>query len=211
MSDRALVRVIDDDASLRAALESLFRSVDLDVRGYPSAAAFLDDGSREQPGCIVLDVRLPGLSGLDFQGQLADLGVELPVVLMTGHGDIPMSVRGMKAGAVDFLPKPFREQDMLDAVATAIARDRARRLASEGQSRLRSLYETLSPRERQVMILVAAGRLNKQVAGELSISEITVKIHRGQAMRKMGARTLADLVRMAEALGLPAEAPNTSV
>lgn len=200
MNDAAIVHIVDDDASLGEALASLFRSVGLEPRLYGSAQAFLDAELPDAPGCLVLDVRLPGLSGLDFQAQLAQLGIGLPVVLMTGHGDIPMSVRGMKAGAVDFLPKPFREQDMLDAVATAIERDRQRRTADGGRRALEERFATLSPRERQVMALVTAGKLNKQVAGELSLSEITVKIHRGAAMRKMGARSLADLVRMAEAL-----------
>ena len=147
-------------------------------------------------------MRLPGQSGLDFQQQLAESGIHIPVVMMTGHGDIPMSVRAMKAGAVDFLAKPFRDQEMLDAVTAAIARDEARRASAKDETELRARFETLSPRERQVMALVTAGRMNKQVAGELNLSEITVKIHRGSAMRKMGARTLADLVRMAEALHL---------
>jgi len=200
MSETAIVHVVDDDASLAEALSSLFRSVGLEARTYGSAQAFLDAPAPDAPGCLVLDVRLPGLSGLDFQAQLAQLGVGLPVVLMTGHGDIPMSVRGMKAGAIDFLPKPFREQDMLDAVSAGIERDRQRRAADGGRRQLEDRFATLSPRERQVMALVTAGKLNKQVAGDLSLSEITVKIHRGAAMRKMGARSLADLVRMAEAL-----------
>src|SRR5262249_33952111 len=151
-------------------------------------------------GCLVLDVRLPGLSGLDFQSQLSALGIHLPVILITGHGDIPMSVRAMKAGAVDFLGKPFRDQDLLDAVATAIEQDRKRRVADGGANLLRDRFLTLSPREQQVMMLVTSGKMNKQVAGELGVSEITVKIHRAAAMRKMGAKTLADLVRMADAL-----------
>lgn len=199
-SDGAIVYVIDDDATLCDALDSLFRSVGLACRTYTSIRGFLDSGIGDAPGCVVVDVRLPGMSGLDFQEHLAQLGVRLPVVLMTGHGDIPMSVRAMKAGAVDFLAKPFRDQDMLDAVGAAIERDRQRRAADAGISQVRDRFETLSPRERQVMMLVTVGKMNKQVAGDLGISEITVKIHRGAAMRKMGARTLAELVRMAEVL-----------
>lgn len=204
MPETAIVHIVDDDAPIREALSSLFRSVGLEARLYASAQAFLDAERPDAPGCLVLDVRLPGLSGLDFQERLTQLGVGLPVVFMTGHGDIPMSVRGMKAGAIDFLPKPFREQDMLDAVAVAIARDRDRRAADGGRRALESKFATLSQRERQVMALVTAGKLNKQVAGDLELSEITVKIHRGAAMRKMGARSLADLVRMAEALHVSA-------
>lgn len=202
MSGNPVVHIIDDDASLCSALESLFRSVELNARTYSSTRDFIAAPRPDAPGCIVLDVRLPGMSGIDFQDQLAELGIRLPVVLMTGHGDIPMSVRAMKAGAIDFLPKPFRDQDMLDAVAAAIERDRVRRAADTKEAGLRDRFATLSPREQQVMTLVTAGKLNKQVAGDLGLSEITVKIHRGAAMRKMGARTLADLVRMAESLKL---------
>ena len=195
-----LVHIVDDDDSLRQGLASLLRSVGLNARTYSSTQEFLQSDCLEAPGCIVLDIRLPGMSGLDFQEQLAGLGIRLPVILMTGHGDIPMSVRAMKAGAVDFLPKPFRDQDMIDAVTVAINRNRMQR-EKEGQSlAIVDRYATLSPREREVMALVTAGKLNKQVAGELGLSEVTVKIHRGAAMRKMGARSLADLVRMADAL-----------
>ena len=192
--------MIDDDPSLRDALDSLFRSVGLRAALHESALAFLDASKPDCPGCIVLDIRLPGISGLDFQTQLSGHGIGLPVILMTGHGDIPMSVRGMKAGAIDFLPKPFRDQDMLDAVARAIQKDSVRRVADQETRDLRRRHDALSPREREVMRLVVQGLMNKQVAGELSLSEITVKIHRGSAMRKMQAKTLADLVRMAERL-----------
>jgi FixJ family two-component response regulator len=198
ISTTAIVHVIDDDASMRATLDSLFRSIGLACQTYESARAFLEAGPSDTPGCIVVDVRLPGMSGLDFQDRLGQQGVQLPIIMMTGHGDIPMSVRAMKAGAVDFLPKPFRDQDMLDAVGVAIDRDRARRAADSSVSQVRDRFETLSSREREVMMLVTAGKLNKQIAGDLGISEITVKIHRGAAMRKMGARTLVELVRMAE-------------
>lgn len=210
MADAPIVHIIDDDASLRGALDSLFRSTGQATRLYDSVAAFMDAPLPDAPGCLVLDVRMPGMSGLDFQQKLDELGVRLPVVFMTGHGDIPMSVRAMKAGAVDFLAKPFRDQEMLDAVATALERDRAQRAEGGKLDTLKAAYATLSPRERQVMALVAAGKMNKQVAGDLSLSEITVKIHRGAAMRKMGAKTLADLVRMAEALDVRpgAEAPH---
>jgi len=202
MDQRATIHVIDDDASMRAALDTLFRSTALATRLYDSALAFLAAPPEDAPGCIIVDVRMPGLSGLDFQQKLSDAAIALPVILMTGHGDIPMSVRAMKAGAVDFLPKPFRDQEMLDAVAAALVRDGARREEAGKLDALKAAFATLSPRERQVMTLVAAGKMNKQVAGDLALSEITVKIHRGAAMRKMGARTLADLVRMAEALNL---------
>ncbi|MDI4232757.1 MULTISPECIES: response regulator transcription factor [unclassified Bradyrhizobium] len=195
-----LVHIVDDDDSLRAGLASLLRTVGLTARTYGSTQEFLSAERPEQPGCIVLDIRLPGASGLDFQEELTTLGIRLPVVLMTGHGDIPMTVRAMKAGAVDFLPKPFRDQDMIDAVTAAINRNRLQR-ASESQAvAVVDRYAMLSPREREVMALVTAGKMNKQIAADLRLSEVTVKIHRGAAMRKMGARSLADLVRMADAL-----------
>ena len=195
-----VVHIVDDDDSLRQGLASLLRSVGLNAKTYQTTQEFLQTDRLEAPGCIVLDIRLLGINGLDFQEQLAALGIRLPVILMTGHGDIPMSVRAMKAGAVDFLPKPFRDQDMIDAVTVAINRDRMLR-EKEGQSlAIADRYATLSPREREVMALVTAGRLNKQIAAELGLSEVTVKIHRGAAVRKMGARSLADLVRMADAL-----------
>jgi FixJ family two-component response regulator len=197
-NNRAVVHVVDDDASLRGALESLFDSVGLATRGYGAARDFLNASLADNPGCIVTDIRLPGMSGLEFQAELTRIGVRLPVVMMTGYGDIPMTVRAMKRGAVDFLSKPFRDQDMLDAVMAAIERDRQRRTVEEDVSRMQQRFGTLSARERQVMMLVTTGKMNKQVAGDLGISEITVKIHRGAAMHKMGARTLADLVRMAE-------------
>ena len=200
MVENAVVNIVDDDESLRRAMDSLCRSLGFETRTYGSAQAFLDARREDMSGCLVLDVRLPGVSGLNFQSQLAALGIRLPVILVTGHGDIPMSVRAMKAGAVDFLPKPFRDQDLLDAVTTAVEKDRKRRAVDGDAHLLRDRFLTLSPREQQVMMLVTTGRMNKQVAGDLGLSEITVKIHRAAAMRKMGARTLADLVRMADAL-----------
>jgi len=198
----AVVHIIDDDESLRLALDSLFRSVGLGTRSYASAGEFLAADRPDVEGCLVLDIRLQGISGLDFQEQLAEGGIGIPVILMTGFGDIPMSVRGMKAGAVDFLTKPFREQEMLDAVTVAIERDRKRRMRKDDASDVEAKFRLLSNREQQVMAMVTTGLLNKQVAGKLGISEITVKIHRGSAMRKMGARTLPDLVRMADLLRL---------
>lgn len=202
------VHIVDDDAALREALDSLFRSVGLETRLFANAQAFLESGLANEAGCLVLDVRLPGLSGLDFQDKLAAADVRMPIVLMTGHGDIPMSVRGMKAGAVDFLTKPFRDQDMLDAVAAALQRDAANRAQQGDIGDLRARFEALSPREKQVMARVASGLMNKQVAHQLGLSEITVKIHRGNLMRKMEAKSLADLVRMAEALKLRPDEPS---
>jgi FixJ family two-component response regulator len=200
MSERAIVHIVDDDASMRGALEGLFDTVGLATQTYAAARDFLSARGVDKPGCIVIDIRLPDMSGLEFQEQLTKMGVHLPVVMMTGYGDIAMSVRAMKHGAVDFLSKPFRDQDMLDAVTAAIERDRQRRTIDDDHSRVQQKFNTLSNREQQVMLLVTAGKMNKQAAGELGISEITVKIHRGSAMRKMGARTLADLVRMADVL-----------
>jgi FixJ family two-component response regulator len=197
------VLVVDDDEEVREALGSLFRSVGLEPKSFASSAELLRHKLPEAPCCIVLDIRLPGVSGLDFQTQLAKAEVHVPIIMMTGHGDIPMSVRAMKAGAVDFLTKPFRDQDMLDAVTQAIERDRKRRDAEKALAELRGLFESLTTREREIMALVTAGLMNKQVAGQLGLSEITVKIHRGHIMRKMRVRSLADLVRAAEALGLP--------
>src|SRR5215831_9145086 len=204
-----MVFVVDDDESLREALRSLFRSVSLKVETFGSAADLLRSKLPDVASCLVLDVRLPGLSGLDFQAELAKANIDIPIIFMTGHGDIPMSVQAMKAGAVDFLTKPFRDQDMLDAVAAALERDRNRRKDEQQLSELRTRFEALTEREREVMGLVTAGLMNKQIAGELELSEITVKIHRGHVMRKMAARSLADLVRMAEVLGLRRSTPES--
>lgn len=198
----ALVYIVDDDTLLREAISSLLRSVGLRSAAFPSVAAFLAEPLQGVASCLLLDVRLQGVSGLDFQAELNREGVALPIIFMTGHGDIPMSVRAMKAGAIDFLAKPFRDQDLLDAVNTALQADRTRRQRDQAQNNLAARYQTLSPREREIMALAARGLMNKQIAGDVGISEITVKIHRGNAMRKMEAKTFADLVRMAEALGL---------
>jgi FixJ family two-component response regulator len=202
LSATPVVLVVDDDPSLREALGRLFRSVDLESRLFSSVAELLLHKFPDVPCCLVLDIRLPGVSGLDFQTQLANSKIHVPIIMMTGHGDIPMSVRAMKGGAVDFLTKPFRDQDILDAVAQAIERDRERRDSDKTHAELRERFETLTPREREIMELVTAGLMNKQVAGELGLSEITVKIHRGHLMSKMAVRSLADLVRAGEALEL---------
>jgi FixJ family two-component response regulator len=196
------VFVIDDDAALREALTSLFRSVGLQVSAFASAPEFLRVKLPAAPTCLVLDVRLPGLSGLDFQAELAKADIDIPIVFMTGHGDIPMTVRAMKAGAVEFLPKPFRDQDMLDAVQQGLERDRNRRKSAGDSAKLKASYDRLTAREQEIMALVTAGLMNKQIAGQLGVSEITVKVHRGSVMRKMAAKSLAELVRMADALGI---------
>jgi FixJ family two-component response regulator len=199
---QSIVFVVDDDASLRDALSSLLRSVGLRVEAFGSAADFLKGRLPDAVSCLVLDIRLPGVSGLDFQAELAKAGIHIPIIFITGHGDIPMTVRAMKAGAVEFLTKPFRDQDLLDAVQVALERDRSRRAEDNAVHDLRTRFESLTPREQEVIGLVTAGLMNKQVAAELGVSEITVKVHRGNIMKKMGARSLADLVRMADALGI---------
>ena len=196
--------VIDDDPSVRQSLESLIKSVGWRVRTYGSAQEFLGSGHLEAPGCIVLDVRLPGLSGLDLQQALLRAKSHLPVIFITGHGDIPMSVQAMKAGAVEFLPKPFREQDLLDALKLALDRDRITRQQRAEQAALRARYDSVTPREQQVMGLLVTGLLNKEIAATLGVSEVTIKVHRSQIMQKMQADSLANLVRMAERLGIPA-------
>ncbi|MEH2513536.1 FixJ family two-component response regulator [Nitrobacteraceae bacterium AZCC 1564] len=201
-AEEPIVFIIDDDASVRDALGNLFRSVGLRVELFGSAPEFLQSKLPDVASCLVLDVRLPRLSGLDFQADLVKAGIHIPIIFITGHGDIPMTVKAMKAGAIDFLTKPFRDQDMLDAVATAIKRDRKRRIDAKALSDLQAVLATLTPRERDVLALVAAGFMNKQIAAQIGIAEITVKIHRGQVMKKMGAKSLADLVRMAEMLGI---------
>jgi FixJ family two-component response regulator len=200
---QSIVFVVDDDSSLREALKSLLRSVGLRVEVFGSAAdflvhKFLDDAA----ACLVLDVRLPGVSGLDFQAELAKAGIQIPIIFISGHGDIPMTVRAMKAGAIEFLTKPFRDQDLLDAVQVALERDRKRRTQDKAVHQVRAHFEALTPREQEVISLVTAGLMNKQIAAELGVSEITVKVHRGNVMKKMGARSLADLVRMADTLGI---------
>jgi FixJ family two-component response regulator len=202
--DAGVVLIVDDDPGLRDALSSLFRSVGLQARPYGSAADLLQASLPTSAACLVLDIRMPGVSGLDLQAELAKANIGIPVIFLTGHGDIPMTVKAMKSGAVDFLTKPFRDQDLLDAVSHALDRDRKRRSEQSFASDLQALYTTLTPREQQIMSLVASGLMNKQVARQVGVSEITVKVHRGRAMRKMGANSLADLVRMVDLLGLSA-------
>jgi FixJ family two-component response regulator len=206
-SSAKIVFVVEDDASMCRALINLFESVGLQVEVFGSASEMLQGKLPDVASCLVLDVRLPGLSGLDFQTELAKANIHIPIIFMTGHGDIPMSVRAMKGGAIDFLTKPFRDQDMLDAVVKAIEHDRERREADRIVTDVRTLFETLSTREREVMALVSSGLMNKQVAAELGLAEITVKIHRGHVMRKMGARSLADLLRQAELLRISRNRP----
>jgi FixJ family two-component response regulator len=197
-----IVFIVEDDASMRRALSNLFQSVGMHVEVFGSASEMLQRKLPDVASCLVLDVRLPGLSGLDFQNELAKANIHIPIIFMSGHGDIPMTVKAMKGGAVDFLTKPFRDQDMLDAVLMAIERDRKRRQADEIVVNLQTLFETLTPREREILALVSSGLLNKQIAAELGLAEITVKIHRGHIKKKMGARSLADLLRKAETLGI---------
>ena len=201
-TERPVVFVVDDDPAMREALQDLLASVGMDVRLFASTQDFMQAQRPDAPGCLVLDVRLPGASGLSFQQELPRAGVDLPVIFITGHGDIPMTVRAMKAGAVEFLSKPFRDQELLDAIDAAVERHRAQRRETARVAELRQRFAALTQREREVMALVSAGRVNKQIAAELGISEATVKVHRGQIMRKMQAKSLAQLVRIADTLGL---------
>jgi FixJ family two-component response regulator len=202
MTQDALIHVIDDDQGIRGALGSLLRSAGFETALYATTGDFLAAGIPDVASCLILDIRLRGENGLDFQDELVAHGHHIPIILITGHGDIPMTVRGMKAGAIDFLPKPFSDEQMLAAVASAIDRSRIQRAAEADTAKLRQCYAALTPREAEVMGLVVTGLMNKQVAGRLALSEITVKIHRGNVMRKMAAQSLADLVRMAELLGI---------
>jgi len=201
-SKERVVYVVDDDEAVRLALSGLLRSTGLRVETFESSQEFLAYPKHNAPSCLILDVRLRGESGLAFQEQIAKSGVRMPIVFMTGYGDIAMTVKAMKAGAVDFFAKPFRDQDMLDAVANALARDGERLAAEQSVAGLRTAYESLTPREREVLVFVVAGLMNKQIAYEMDLTEVTVKIHRGRVMKKMGARSVADLVRKAESLGV---------
>jgi len=205
MTHAPVVFVVDDDPSVRSSLTFLLSSVGLQVESFDSAETFLRKKPPDAPSCLVLDVRLRGLSGLDFQRDLAVRNIRIPIVFVTGHGDIPMSVRAMKAGAIEFLTKPYRDQDLLDAVRIALERDRARREQEKGLTDLRQRFESLTPREQEVISMVVLGRLNKQIADQLGTAENTVKVHRRRAMEKMNAQSFADLVRMIEKLKAPAE------
>ena len=208
MNERApIVFVVDDDPSVRRSIKRLIGSVGLQVEPFGSAQEFLLSKRPDAPSCLVLDIRLPGISGLDFQHELAEANIHIPIIFITAHGDIPMTVRAMKAGAVEFLTKPFREQDLLDAIHAALEQDRAKRQQEEEMATLRQRWESLTPREREVLPLVVSGLLNKQIAAEIGTSETTVKVHRGQLMRKMGADSLAELVRLAERIGIPNTKP----
>lgn len=206
-TDQALVFIIDDDPSMRASIESLLSSVGHTVQSFASTQEFMRSERLDAPGCLVLDIRLPGQSGLEFQLELAKFDIRLPIVFITGHGDVPMSVTAMKAGAIEFLTKPFRDQDLLDAVHKGLELDRIRRAEAEMLEELGKRFHSLTPREREIMALVAAGQLNKQIAAELALSEITVKVHRAQVMRKMEAKSLPDLVRFADRLALDTTKP----
>ena len=204
---KSTVLVIDDDPDLRASIGRLLRSLDLETRLFASVSEFLKSDPPEGPACLVLDVRLPGQSGLDFQRELAGTNAQLPIIFITGHGDIPMSVQAMKGGAIEFLTKPFRDQELLDAIQLGLARDRARQEKERALAALRQRFGSLSPREREIMILVARGRLSKQIADEIGIAEATVKVHRSRAMRKMDARSLPELGRMVDKLELALDKP----